>query len=122
MSTSSIRTILFDEAPSFETEDATALARIDRFIVRASRKINEDAAGDDYDEAVALLALHNLSLSGLDGTGDEARGPISSEKTDNASVSYAKPESGADDLHSETVWGRKLDSMKKNWFADMWQI
>ena len=108
MSTASIRDVLFDLAPSFETVDVTALARIDRFIERATVHVNE---GDDwagYDEAVALLALHYLELRNLDANGDAGHGVLTAEKTDNASVSYAN---GSDSRHGSTQWGSRFDEL-----------
>lgn len=119
MSVSSIRTVLFDLAPSLVTVDEGALGRIDRFISRASNKINQDAAGDDYDEAIALLTWHDLLMSGLDGTGDESRGQLLEEKNDNASAKYAAA-SISGGPHGETSPGRRLDSLMESWVPDPW--
>lgn len=120
MSTSSIRTVLFDLAPSLETAEALPLARIDRFIVRATNGINEDAAGDDYDEAVALLTWHNLLISNLDGTGSEALGQMLEDKVDNASTKFAAAKADAENPHGETAPGRRLDDMMRSWAPDVW--
>ena len=118
MSVSSIRTVLFDLAPSLETVDVTALARIDRFIARAVKGVNEDAAGDEYDEAVALKTWHTILLSNIDGTGEESMGQLTEDKADNASTKYAVTKADADNPHGDTVPGRRLDNMMRSWVAD----
>lgn len=109
MSTASIRTVLFDLAPSYYTIDTNALARIDRFIARATVHVNEGDDWEGYDEAVALLALHYLELRNIDANGDAGRGALTAEKTDNASVSYADGSKAS--KHGSTQWGARFDEL-----------
>jgi hypothetical protein len=103
----SIREILFDIAPEFETVDAAALARVDRFIERAAGEINRGVWGAKADEATALLAAHKLTLRGRIGN---AAGPVVSRKNGDFSESYAAPQgSGAD---SSTSYGTEFARLR----------
>lgn len=117
--TASIRTVLFDLAPSLTTEDTDTLARIDRFIVRAQNGINEDAAGSDYEEAVALLTWHNLLLSDRDAQGSAGDGLLLKEQVDNARYEFADATEYTG-KYGETTPGRRLDSMMDKWIEEVW--
>ena len=115
-SVSSIRTVLLDLAPSYASADSDML---DRFIARALPRVNEDdgAGGEweNYEEAVALLALHNLVGRALDASGETARGAVIEEKTDNASTKYADMSRAAGiGPHGSTEWGRRFDELQAN--------
>lgn len=117
--TDSVRTIMFDLAPSLTTEDETELARIDRFIVRAKNGINADAAGGDYEEAVALLSWHKLLLSLRDSTGTAGDSLLLKERMDNAQYEFADA-SEYKGKYGETTPGRQLDAMMDGWLGDVW--
>ena len=107
MSTASVRAVLFDIAPEFETVDVTELARIDRFIVRAQQSVNSNLWGDKNDEAVALLAAHSLTMS-LSST--SKLGIVKREKTSMGEIEYQGGEgaSGVSGLYSGTAYGRQF--------------
>lgn len=118
-----ILTELYDLAPSLTSSDAAVMARQERFIVRAARRVNEDGGDgstwDSYNTAVAYLAWHLLLASGQDGSGDEGRGQLLEEKTDNASVKYQAVT--ADNLESSEP-GRQYLALQANRIVDPWVI
>ncbi len=112
MSVSSVRTILFDIAPELTTVDTTALVRIDRFINRAFNHVNEDLAGDTYDELVAYCTAHQLTMSiaATSGGITPIGGALLSEKVSKTAYVYAN-RGGHDGDNWETKYGRQFDSL-----------
>lgn len=115
MSTTSIREVLFDIAPELETVDVTELARIDRFIVRATNRLNVTGLGDKYDEAAAYLVAHQLtrSSSATSTTG----GAVTKEKVGDVEISYsaASVSSGTD--YNSTKYGQEYQALLRTCYA-----
>lgn len=112
MSTASVQLILFDIAPELLTVDTVALDRINRFINRAMNHVNETLAGDTYDELVALLTAHQLTMAQTMASGGIAPigGALLSEKVSKTAYTYASR--GAHDGDNwETKYGRQFDGM-----------
>lgn len=123
MSAATVLTELYDLAPSLDTGVTADEERHLRFIARAMRRVNEDGGGgedwDSYDTACAYLAWHLLLASGMDDTGDEARGAIVEEKTDNATVKY-QPVVASD--YSTSVPGREFLALQATRIVDPWVL
>lgn len=115
MSTASVQLILFDIAPEFETTDQTQLDKIGRFITRAMLHVNETLAGDTYNELVAYLVAHQLTVakpaSAVGGIAVSG-GALLSEKVSKTAYTYAG-RGDHDGNHWETKYGRQFDAMMK---------
>lgn len=105
MATADIRAILFDIAPEFDTEDATALAKVDRFIGYAANEINRDAYGTNADMATALLAAHKLTVAARKGAN---QGAVIKERVGDLERGYAAPQTGADAAYAATSYGTEF--------------
>lgn len=105
-----IRDILFDIAPEFETADTDALARVDRFINRAAGEVNRAAWGCKADEATALLAAHRLTMRARPGN---AAGAVTMERTADRQRNFAVPASGAGDILASTSYGAEFVRLRK---------
>lgn len=116
MSTASIRTILFDVAPELETVDATALARIDRFIERVTGRLSSTVFGDKYDEAAAYLTAHLLTraTTAVSSSG----GTVTREKVGDVEVQYAASSaSSASTDYSSTKYGQEYQALLRTCYA-----
>lgn len=83
-------------------------SRLTGMIEMAERQISADTFGDDYNDAVALLVLHNYEVGVRDGSG----GSITSEKEGQLSRNFgATATSGA---LGDTSWGRELERLTRS--------
>jgi len=105
MSISTVRTVLFDIAPEFETTDSTAISRIDRFIGRAQNMCNATLAGDKYDEAIAYLSAHRLTLASKT---IPSAGMLAEVQVDNARTRFSDQTKAYGDF-GETKYGREYE-------------
>lgn len=80
------------------------------FIELAENKTNESCMGANYNEAVALLAMHTIALSKRSNSGAAPGGGIASEKEGELSRSYSSSPSMTytDSNLSQTSWGLEL--------------
>lgn len=92
MSTATIRTELFDIAAEFETTDQAAIAKIDRWIVRAQRHVAKEVAGAEYDTLVAYKAAELMTLAAPSTALTTGEGALLKEKGDNVEYVYANTE------------------------------
>lgn len=102
-----IREILFDVAPEFETTDETALARVDRFIDRAAEEINRDVWGTKADEATAYLAAHKLAMRSRAAIGGSA-GAVTRRKNGDFEEQYASTTAAGAGEYGSTVYGSEF--------------
>lgn len=116
-----VRDILFDIAPELSTTDATAIARVDRFIAYAAAELTADTWGDRLDMATALLAAHKLTLT---GKGGNATGPVVSERAGDLSVGYANPVSAQDGLDplDTTAYGIQFKQLRGGIYTGGWLL
>ncbi len=84
MSAASILIVLGDVAP--EVADVASDKKL-RFVERAMGHVNEDLAGDKYDEAVAYLAAHRLIVADPDLLANARI--VLSERTSKTAYTYA---------------------------------
>ena len=90
---------------------------IDVFIELATNKTNESVMGINYNEAVALRAMHMLALSDRSkGGGSSASGSIKSEKEGMLSRSYGSNSSNSNSNSnlSQTSWGVELMDLQES--------
>ncbi len=113
MSISTVRTVLFDVAPELETTDSTAISRIDRFIARAQRQCNASIAGDQYDEAVAYLTAHRLTMS---SSTIPTAGFLAEVQVDNARTRFSDQTKAYGDF-GETRYGREFERIMESLFV-----
>lgn len=111
MSVATIATILTEDiATEFAAEYAVSETRINRFISRAMLSVNSEIAGDRYDEAVAYLVAHRLTM--ISTKVDKAGGQLQSKRLDNAAKTYAV-DSGSGP-NGETRYGREFDRIMES--------
>ena len=113
MSISTVRTVLFDIAPELETTDSTAISRIDRFISSAFTMCNASLAGDKYDEAVAYLTAHRLTLS---SKSLPTAGLLAEVQVDNARTRFSETLK-AHGEYGETKYGREYSRIMGSLFV-----
>ena len=83
-------------------------SRLTGMIELAETRLSSDTYGDNYNEAVALLVLHNYAVNDRGGSG----GSITSEKEGQLSRSFgAAASSGALDA---TSWGQELTRLTRS--------
>jgi hypothetical protein len=116
MSTESIREVLFDIAPELVTVDVAELARIDRFISRATNRLNVTGLGDKYDEAAAYLVAHQLTRSATSTS--SAGGTVTKEKVGDVEITYSAGSSSSSlSDYSSTKYGQEFQSILKTCYA-----
>lgn len=102
MSTETVRAVLFDVAPEFDTVDTAELARVDRFIGYAQLEVSDEAWGSKTDLVQALLAAHMLTLSARKGSN---QGAVVKERVGDLERGYAPPNGNEADPYSATSYG-----------------
>lgn len=121
-----IRDLLFDLAPEFDTTDATALARVDRFIGYAAAELDQaryvDAETTDevtadtyYNRANALLAAHMLTVRTKGGSAPA--GPVESKREGDRSITYATMTNQPFSAFDTTSYGREFNRFRRSIFA-----
>ena len=101
---------LFDEFKSVPGK------KIDIYLTNASRRIDQDAWGDCYEEATAYLAAHLLvSGGGAGGAGGAVAGPITSQSVGDLSRSYGQVNVGSagDETYATTKYGQMYLELRR---------
>ena len=106
MSVEAIAEILTDIAPQYTAEYRDRPARIQRFIGRAQDEVNSDILGTNYNEAVAYLTAHRLTMASQSVA--DVGGQLVSARLDNGAKSFAQVDT-TQSPHGETKYGREFD-------------
>ena len=82
--------------------------RIDIFLSDAETFVVDTVWGKLYDQGIAYLTAHLLSLSSKTASGDESpSAEVASESVDGVSVSYATSQTvGSDSYYASTQYGK----------------
>lgn len=82
---------VIDIAPEIPASTAGEQARITRFISRAACRVSSDVFGDCYNDALAYMTAHMMTVSGATGVAGmgAAAGPVASEKVGDVETRYA---------------------------------
>jgi len=102
----------------FPEFSAVANARIDLFIGDAVEVLNEVYWDNKYDLGLYYLTAHYLALASQTEAGNVTGdgGAVASRAVDGTSVSFttAQPDNESDAYYSQTAYGRRYLSLRKN--------